>query len=384
MDAPQPEPGLLARVEREAPRLVLRAAGVDPQVVGAEGRRRRHAAHAAQSRQLQAQALERAQVGGLEHLGRAERQRRQLLLRGRYLDVLGPEQDLDAAASVVTGGLGAQRDLDRAERQAARRRLADEQVGGAEEGGDERRLRSQVELLGLAHFEQPTEVQHGDAVAELERLLLIVRHEDGGDAEIALHAADGLAQLDADLGVERAERLVEQEHRRAIGESARDRDALALAARELLRAPPAEAREPDQLEQLLAPLPALLLGDARDAQRELDVVRHRHVAEERVVLEHEADAAILGSEPGDVAAVEEDLAGVDLGEARDHAQERALAAAARPEQHEELAGRDLERDAVDDRGVAVALGEVLDADRHRGGVGEARPGLRGRRRHGGW
>ena len=218
---------------------MLRAAGVDPEVVGAERSGRRHAADAAQSRELESQALERAEVGGLEHLGRAERERGQVLLGRRHLHVLGTEQHLDAAAPVVGGGLGAQRDLDRTERETARRRLPDQEVGGAEEGGDERSLRPQVELFGLAHFEQAPEVEHGDAIAQLERLLLIVGDEDGGDAEVALHAPDGLAQLDADLGVERAERLVEQQHRRAIRERARDRDALALAARELRgRRPP--------------------------------------------------------------------------------------------------------------------------------------------------
>ena len=77
--------------------------------------------------------------------------------------------------------------------------------------------------------------------------------------------------------------------------------------------------------------------------------RDGHVAEERVVLEHEADVALPRRDAGDVAAVQRDAPVVDLGEAGDGAQERALAAAAGPEQDEELALLDLERDVVDDR-----------------------------------
>ncbi len=62
-------------------------------------------------------------------------------------------------------------------------------------------------------------------------------HEDEGDAEIALGQAvelglDGLAQV----GVEGAERLVEEEDVGLDDEAARERDALALASGEAVSA----------------------------------------------------------------------------------------------------------------------------------------------------
>ena len=54
------------------------------------------------------------------------------------------------------------------------------------------------------------------------------------DAELGLDAADLIAQLHAHLRVERRERLVEQQHARAGDERAGERDALLLAARELV------------------------------------------------------------------------------------------------------------------------------------------------------
>ena len=109
-----------------------------------------------------------------------------------------------------------------------------------------------------------------DAIGERERLLLIVRHQDRGHPEPALHLADGLAQLDADLGIQRAEGLIEQQHLRLVRERARHGDALLLAARELSRQPIGVALERHQLQQLVAPA-----AHARAAARRARAARTR-------------------------------------------------------------------------------------------------------------
>ena len=76
---------------------------------------------------------------------------------------------------------------------------------------------------------------------------------DRGDAELALQRADLLAQGDADLGVERRQRLVEQQDLRLDGEGAGQRHALLLAAGELVGIAPAQRRQLDQAEHLLDP-----------------------------------------------------------------------------------------------------------------------------------
>src|ERR1700737_4498351 len=96
-------------------------------------------------------------------------------------------------------------------------------------------------------------------------------HEDGRDLEPTLRLGEGPSQLTADLHVERSERLVQEEHTRFVGEGPRERDALLLASRELMREPVAESAQPDQVEQLLAPGPAFRGGNAADLQTELDV-----------------------------------------------------------------------------------------------------------------
>ena len=63
----------------------------------------------------------------------------------------------------------------------------------------------------------------------------VVRDDDGGGAELGVDARERLEHDDAGGDVERAGRLVAQQHRRALGDGAGDRDALLLAARELRR-----------------------------------------------------------------------------------------------------------------------------------------------------
>jgi hypothetical protein len=72
--------------------------------------------------------------------------------------------------------------------------------------------------------------------------------------------------------------------------------------------------ERHQLEQFLAARDAVGALHAPDAQRELDVVGHGHVAKQRVVLETQADAAIAGPDVGHVAPVQRNAAVIDAGE----------------------------------------------------------------------
>ena len=90
------------------------------------------------------------------------------------------------------------------------------------------------------------------------------------------------------------------------------------------------------------------------------------MAEQRVVLEHQADAAIARPHVGHVAAVQRNAAVIDAGEARDGAQQGALAAARGAQQHEEFAFADLDGNVVDDRLVLIPFGDLVEGDGHGG------------------
>ena len=92
-----------------------------------------------------------------------------------------------------------------------------------------------VEVARRADLLDLAVVHHHDLLGHLHRLLLVVRDEDGRHVDLVVEAAQPGAQLLAHRGVERAERLVEQQHARLDGERAGEGHALALAAGELRR-----------------------------------------------------------------------------------------------------------------------------------------------------
>ena len=159
-----------------------------------------------------------------------------------------------------------------------------------------------------------------------------MRDEDRGDALLVVEPAQPGPQLGADVRVQRAERLVEQQHARLDGERSCERHPLALAAGELVRALPGPGGEADQREQLVDALADLVLRALADLQAERDVVADAHVCERRVVLEHETDPAVLWPCARDVIAVDQHRAAVGSLEPRDDSQQRRLPRAARAQQ----------------------------------------------------
>jgi hypothetical protein len=83
------------------------------------------------------------------------------------------------------------------------------------------------------------------------------------------------------------------------------------------------------------------------------------VREEQVILEDHADAAPMGGERGDEAAVEQDLTRVRRKESGHQVERRGLSRPARAEQGDELARRRLQVDAGDRLHVAELLPQSL-------------------------
>jgi hypothetical protein len=200
-------------------------------------------------------------------------------------------------------------------------------IRSGEERFHERRSRMGEEIGGSADLFEVTVAQYGDAVGEVEGFLLVVRNQDRRDVELVVECGEPAAELMAHLGVEGAERLVEEEHRRARGEGAGQRNPLGLAARDLRNAARGEAVELHQGEELVDPVGDLGAGAVADAERERDVLKHIQVLKERVLLEDDAKAALACGEVGDVVGAQVDAAGIGVVEARDEAEQGRLAGA---------------------------------------------------------
>ena len=162
---------------------------------------------------------------------------------GLDLDALRPDHHLHLAARVGRALLCAQRavaDLDRAGRAVLADRRRVEQVRDTQEVGDEDRIRLLVDRLRRGRLLDAALVHHRDPVAHRERLALVVRDEDERDPELGLERLELDLEVLAQLRVERAERLVEQQHARPQHERARERDTLLLSAGQLVGLAPRE------------------------------------------------------------------------------------------------------------------------------------------------
>ena len=98
--------------------------------------------------------------------------------------------------------------------------------------------------------------------------------------------------------------------------------------------------EAHQAQRLLDPPLDLGRGDAAHPKAEADVLAHLHMREKRVVLEHHAEAALLGAHRVDALVVEEDAPTCDRQEAGDAVERGRLSATGRAEKGDELAARD--------------------------------------------
>src|SRR5208282_6311090 len=107
-----------------------------------------------------------------------------------------------------------------------------EDVGGGDEFGDEARVGPAVELGRGTDLDDPAALHDHDAIAELDRLALIMGDVDAGEAGAALQRLELDAEPLAELEVEIGERLVEEQERRVVDERAGERHALHLPARE--------------------------------------------------------------------------------------------------------------------------------------------------------
>jgi hypothetical protein len=203
-----------------------------------------------------------------------------------------------------------------------------------------------------------------DAVAEQDRLVDRMGDEHHGLALVGpLHQREQLLLQDlARLRVERGERLVHQQDRGVHDQRAHQPDALLHPARELVGIMALEAGEPDELEVMHDPRTDVGARHARHRQPEGRVVVDGLPRQQAEMLEHHRYA--VGRPAGDRPAMHEQLAGAEIGQAGDAAQERGLAAARRADHAHDLVAPDRERELMkgDDSAVEEELARALGHD----------------------
>ena len=102
-------------------------------------------------------------------------------------------------------------------------------------------------------------------------------------------------------------------------------------------------------------------------EAEIDVLGDRLVGKQRVILKHQADVPLIRRLGGDVLAADLDRSGGRSLEARDDAEQRRLAAAARADERNEFALAHVERDVLERADLVEGLADIPHADGRRGG-----------------
>ena len=229
--------------------------------------------------------------------------------------------------------------------------------------------------------------EHRRPVAELHGLLEVVGDDDDGLVELALDPQQLVLQPLPGERVDGPEGLVHQQYGRVGGQRPGDADALLLAPGQLPRVavPVGVGIQGDQIEQLVHPLGDLRPGPVQHLRHHRDIGGHAHVREQPAALDDVADPApqLVAVHLRDVVPADDDASAGGLDEPVDHLQRRRLAASRRPDQGDDLPGRDLQRQVVDGGlpCAGVALGDVIDEDLASrdvaadGGVGEVGRGL---------
>ncbi len=226
-----------------------------------------------------------------------------------------------------------------------------------------------LELQRRVERDELAVVDDRDPVAELVRLVHVVRREHHREVALAAEAIEHLPDRDARHGVEPGRRLVEDEDPRLVHEAARDLEPPPHAARERLHGLVGPLQQIDRREQVVDRALALLRREAVELREDRHVLPGREVQVRGHRLRDHADRLAHAVRVAhDVEAVHARMPGARHHERREHPDQRRLARAVRAEQAEHLAVLHVEVHLVDGAERAEVLAQVLDLDVEHGAV----------------
>jgi hypothetical protein len=127
---------------------------------------------------------------------------------------------------------------------------------------------------------------------------LVVRDVNESEAHLRLDVFELELHLAAQLEVEGAQGLIEQEEGGAIHDCSGQRDALLLAARQLLRLAVGNVVEFNEPQRFVGV--GLGSGNVAPLEPKGHILQHRQVREQRVTLKNGVDGATVGLEMRDV------------------------------------------------------------------------------------
>ena len=210
-------------------------------------------------------------------------------------------------------------------------------------------------------LDDPPQIHHGDAVAEVFDYAEIMRDKEIGESKFALQFGQQVEHLRLNRYVKRGNRLVENNERRIKDQRAGNPDTLTLPAREFMRIATSTLWAKSDHVKHLGNL-CLTLGRSPDSVNvktfgdRLANRRPRIKAGEWILKDDLRAAAIRlelrAGELGDVTTIEENAPSGRFNQPQDKAADGCLAAARLANEAESLAGANLKVNAVNSANLA--------------------------------
>ena len=179
-------------------------------------------------------------------------------------------------------------------------------------------------------------VHHYHAIAQRQRLLLVVGHVDKGDTEFLVQLFELDLHVVPHLQVECTQRFVQQQHFRLVDDGAGDGYALLLTATQGIDFALLVTRHVRHLQRA----PHFLLDHVGrylfQLQTEGYIVEYIQMRKQRVFLEYRVHGALVGRRLRYILPFEQDVAGTGYLEARYAAQQGCFTAARRAKNSDEL------------------------------------------------
>ena len=223
--------------------------------------------------------------------------------------------------------------------------VAVDQVG-PDQLGDVARPRVGGDLGDRPDLDDPPGIEDCDSIGERVCVDRIVGDQQPHPVERLEMSAEIAPDLPTGADIECGERLVEQQQARIGGQRAGKGDALGLPTGQRPRPMRRMIGEPDPLQPSGSGPPGLGLGHPPGTQTEGDVLHRAEMREQQVVLEDDADRALLGGDEHlrigivEDQFVDPDPAAIECDQPGEDAQQGRLARPVGPEDRQHLARLD--------------------------------------------
>ena len=219
-----------------------------------------------------------------------------------------------------------------------------------------------IDFCGCRNLHDLSLVQHRNTIGHGHRLLLIVGHDQKGQAEIHLQIHQLELGFFTQFFIQRTQRLIQQQHFRALGNRARQSHTLALTTGKLMRLALGEFFQLHQLQHIIHTIGHFRLGHAILLQAESNILLNGHMRKQSIGLEHHIHRTLIGRNTTQILPVQHDTAGSRLFKTCQHTHQSRFTATGSPEQSKKFAIKNIQRQIINHCHIIKLFDDILEGN----------------------